>query len=94
MTGGNIADNLVTQSEVNEMLRIHEIINPDDQGFSTPSLLDEIKNAILDSGKLKLEEWKSLRDKIREIEELIPHMDMIIQLKEQQERRNRIMGSH
>ena len=93
MTGVNITDNLVSQSEVNEMLRIHEIINPDEKGYSSPSLLDEIKDAILDSGKLKLDEWKSLRDKIREIEDLVPHMDMIIRLKEQQDRRERIIGS-
>ena len=74
------------------MLRIHEIIrHDDDRGPSAPSLIDEIKGAILDSGKLTLEEWKSLRGKIKEIEELIPHMDIIIRLKEQQERRRTIL---
>lgn len=93
MPATDITDKLITQSEVDEMLRIHEIIKPStDGGPKSPSLLDEIKNAILDSGKLKLDEWKSLRDKIREIEELIPHMDMIIRLKEQQERRDRILN--
>ena len=37
------------------------------------------------SGKLKLKEWHTLRRKLQEIEELIPHIDLIIRLKEQRE---------
>jgi len=95
MTATDIKEKLVSQDEIDEMLRIHEIIRHDDErgGPSAPSLLDEIKGAILDSGKLTLDEWKSLRRKIKEIEELIPHMDVIIRLKEQQERRRGILGN-
>lgn len=45
------------------------------------TLINEIKEAILDSGKLKLEQWETLRQHIKEIEELIPHIDLIIKLK-------------
>ena len=42
----------------------------------------EIRTAILDSGKLSLTDWRKLRTKLREIERLIPHIDLIIELKE------------
>lgn len=45
------------------------------------SLIDEIKEALLDSAKLSLPEWHELRDRIREIEEVVPHIDAIIKLK-------------
>ncbi|MDJ0841735.1 MAG: hypothetical protein QNK37_34850 [Acidobacteriota bacterium] len=83
---------LVTQCEIDEMLRIHEIIDQDEQGVTQKSLIDEIREAILDSGKLTLPEWKSLRRRIAEIEDLIPHMDTLIMLKEQHERRRQILG--
>ena len=44
-------------------------------------LIDEIHEAILDSGKLSLMQWIKLREKLREIEQLIPHIDLIIRLK-------------
>lgn len=45
------------------------------------TLVEEIKEALLDSAKLSLAEWHELRDRIREIEELSPHIDAIIKFK-------------
>lgn len=74
--------NLVTQAEIDELMKIHDLIRVDQgEAEKGSSLVDEIRNAILDSAKLKLEEWKSLRARIKEIEDLIPHIDLIVQLK-------------
>lgn len=70
---------LLTQEELDELLRINEFIAAPEP--SKASLADEIRAAILDSGKLSLAEWRSLRARLREIEELIPHIDLIIKLK-------------
>lgn len=74
----NPEDYEISQEEVDTLLSqfitVHE---------AKKSLLDEINDAILDSGKLSLEEWRNLRTRIKEIEQLIPHIDMIIQLKSQ-----------
>lgn len=80
--------NLISQEEMDNLLRIHDLIS-DDHGGTSLSLVDEIKNAILDSGKLTLEEWKSLRKRINEIEKLTPHIDLIIQLKDTQEKKRK-----
>lgn len=85
------ARNLVSQAEMDELLNIHDLI--EGKRETQRSLIDEIKEAILDSGRLKLEEWRSLRERIREIEGLIPHMDLIIKLKEAAERRTKILGN-
>ncbi len=85
------AKNLVSQAEMDELLNIHDLI--EGKRETQRSLIDEIKEAILDSGRLKLEEWRSLRERIREIEGLIPHMDLIIKLKEAAERRQKILGN-
>lgn len=50
-------------------------------------LLDEIYEAILDSGKLSLMQWVKLRERLREIEDLIPHIDLIIRLKSKNEKK-------
>jgi len=71
-------ENLLTQKEINELLEIGNLI---DEKQERKSLVDEIKYALLNSGKLTLKDWKSLRNKLKEIEELIPHIDMIIKLK-------------
>ena len=68
---------IISQSELDNLLRINEFIDQVDEN----SLVSELKLAILDSGKLELTQWRSLRDHIREIEELIPHIDLIIKLK-------------
>ena len=73
--------NLISQDEVDELFKIHDLISDKKEEKQT-SLIEEIKGAILDSGKLTITEWKSLRKRIREIEVLIPHIDMIIQLKD------------
>jgi hypothetical protein len=75
--------NLLSQDEVNDLLTINGFISAKTE---QKSLIDEIKDAILDSGKLELSEWKSLRARLKEIEELIPHIDLIIQLKAKQDR--------
>lgn len=73
--------NLISQDEINDLLTIGGFISDhkDDK-----SLIREIKDAILDSGKLSLREWRSLRARLKEIEKLIPHIDLIIELKEKQ----------
>lgn len=81
---------LISQKEVDDLLNIHDLI--EGKRESQMSLIDEIKAAILDSGKLTVEEWRSLRERIREIETLIPHMDLIINLKEAEARRHQILG--
>jgi len=68
---------LISQADLDNLLRINEFIDQKDEN----SLVSELKEAILDSGKLELFQWESLRDHIREIEELIPHIDLIIKLK-------------
>jgi hypothetical protein len=72
------SENLLSQDEVNELLTINGFISDKKE---QKNLIDEIKDAILDSGKLELTAWRSLRARLREIEELIPHIDLIIQLK-------------
>lgn len=71
------SNDIISQDDIDSLLRINEFIEANDEN----SLVDELKQAILDSGKLELGQWQSLRDHIREIEELIPHIDLIIKLK-------------
>jgi len=82
--------NLISQEEIDELLAIHDLISSGEKPESK-SLIGEIKDAILDSARLTLDQWRSLRQRIKEIELLIPHMDLIIQLKEAQERREKIL---
>ncbi len=70
---------ILSQKDLDNLLRINEFIEQQDEN----SLVSELKRAILDSGKLELEQWMLLRDHIREIEELIPHIDLIIKLKKE-----------
>jgi len=70
---------IISQSDLDNLLRINEFIGQKDEN----SLVSDLKTAILDSGKLELSQWTSLRDHIREIEELIPHIDLIIKLKKE-----------
>ncbi|MGE5341977.1 MAG: hypothetical protein ACM3SY_10920 [Candidatus Omnitrophota bacterium] len=81
-----IADkNLLSQEEIDELLTINGFIQ---DRVQKKSLIDEIKDAILDSGRLHLSEWKSLRARLKEIERLIPHIDLIIELKQKAEMRD------
>jgi hypothetical protein len=75
-------DNTLDQNELDQLLLINGFLgeaNAIEGGKK--SLIDEIRNAILDSGKLSHREWKALRERLREIEQLIPTIDLIIELK-------------
>jgi hypothetical protein len=75
-------ENTLDQNELDQLLLINGFL---DEANATEggkkSLIDEIRNAILDSGKLSHREWKALRERLREIEQLIPTIDLIIELK-------------
>ena len=75
----NSDTDIISQADIDNLLRINEFIEQHDEN----SLVSELKQAILDSGKLEISQWESLRDHIREIEELIPHIDLIIKLKKE-----------
>ena len=74
---------IISQSDLDDLLRINEFLEQQDEN----SLVSELKRAILDSGKLEIEQWQSLREHIREIEELIPHIDLIIKLKKENKKK-------
>ena len=75
----------ISQNEIDDLLTIADFIEQKDKKQKQSSLIEEIKSAILDSGKLSLNEWNALRRKLHEIETLIPHIDLIIRLKEQKQ---------
>ncbi|GAA6170378.1 hypothetical protein NBRC116592_00480 [Colwellia sp. KU-HH00111] len=79
MAKADEVDNLISQDDLDSLLRINEFIQLDDKN----SLVEELKQAILDSGKLELRQWQSLRGHLREVEALIPHIDLIIKLKKE-----------
>lgn len=70
---------IISQEDINNLLRINEFIDQVDEN----SLVSDLKKAILDSGKLELEQWQCLRNQLKEIETLIPHIDLIIKLKKE-----------
>ncbi len=74
---------IISQSDLDDLLRINEFLEHQDEN----SLVSELKRAILDSGKLEIEQWQSLREHILEIEELIPHIDLIIKLKKEHKKK-------
>ncbi len=73
-------DEIITQEELDKLLMLNDFIEQNDKH----SLVNELKQAILDSGKLELKQWLALRDQLREIETLIPHIDLIIKLKKEE----------
>jgi hypothetical protein len=73
------SEDIISQDDIDSLLRINEFIEPNDEN----SLVEELKQAILDSGKLELDQWQTLREHLREIESLIPHIDLIIKLKKE-----------
>jgi len=75
----DLHEEIISQDDIDSLLRINEFIESDDEN----SLVEELKQAILDSGKLELYQWQSLREQLREIETLIPHIDLIIKLKKE-----------
>ncbi len=74
-------DNTLDQNELDQLLLINGFLGESTLEGGRKSLIDEIRNAILDSGKLSHREWRALRDRLREIEQLIPTIDLIIELK-------------
>ncbi len=68
---------IISQADIDNLLHINEFIEQQ----QNDSLVSELKQAILNSGKLELSQWQALRSHIQEIEELIPHIDLIIKLK-------------
>ena len=76
------SNGLLSQDQIDEMLQLSEFI--DGKKGATRQLIREMRSAILDSGKLSLSEWRGLRNGMREIEELLPVIDMIIKPKEQE----------
>ncbi len=70
---------IISQQDMDNLLHLNEFIEQHDKH----SLVGELKRAILDSGKLELEQWRLLREQLREVEELIPHVDLIIKLKKE-----------
>lgn len=79
MVKGSKNENIISQDDLDSLFRINEFIEPDDDN----SLVKELKRAILDSAKLELYQWQSLREHLGEIEALIPHIDLIIKLKKE-----------
>ena len=73
------SDVIISQADIDNLLHINEFIEQQQNN----SLVSELKQAILDSGKLELTQWQALRRHIQEIEELIPHIDLIIKLKKE-----------
>ena len=57
---------ILSQADLDSLLHINEFI----EQKKSDSLVSEIKQAILDSGKLELKQWQALREHIAEIEEL------------------------
>lgn len=70
----------ISQEEVDHLLRLSGFLSEEDERGR--SLIDEIQDAILNSGKLTLSEWITLRNRLREVERLAPHIDLIIALKQ------------
>jgi hypothetical protein len=75
------------QTELDQLLALNGLLS-DEKGPGNRSLVEELEDAVLDSGKLSLAEWVALRERLRAIERLIPHIDLIIQLKGHLRRRS------
>lgn len=71
---------LLGQEEIDRLLVLNGFLEED--GVAHRSMLDEIESAILDSGKLSIPQWTTLRTRLREVERLAPHIDLIIALKQ------------
>ncbi len=74
-------EEIINQDEIDNLLRVANFVKKSSK--SKHNFIGEIKAAVLDSGKLNIDEWKSLRSGLKEMEELIPHIDLIIKLKEE-----------
>lgn len=78
------AGDVVSQEQLDTLIQLSEFIGT--KKGATRQLIREMRSAILDSGRLSLEEWRSLRAGLKEIEELLPVMDIIIRLKDEEAR--------
>ncbi len=56
---------IISQADLDDLLRINEFIEPQNEN----SLVEELKRAILDSAKLELEQWQTLRDQLNQVSE-------------------------
>lgn len=74
-----VEQEIISQADLDKLLHINEFLEQE----KDDSLVSEIKQAILDSGQLEIRQWEALRNQIREIEALIPHIDLIIKLKKE-----------
>lgn len=74
-------DDTLDQTELDQLLLLNGFLDGEQAEGKKKSLIDEIRDAILDSGKLSHREWKALRERLREIEGLIPTIDLMIELK-------------
>lgn len=72
---------VLSQEQIDQLLAIQDLIR--DEVGVRKNLVDEIKDAILDSGRLSLADWVALRERLTEIERLIPHIDLVIRLKQE-----------
>jgi len=79
MAKADKTEDIVSQEDIDSLLRINEFIEQQNKN----SLINELKQAILNSGKLELAQWQTLRYHLKEVEELIPHIDLIIKLKKE-----------
>jgi hypothetical protein len=76
----DLSKNTIDQSELDDLLRINGLLG-DEKGRAGKSLIEELQDAILDSGKLSIDQWRELRNRLRDIEALVPTIDLIIRLK-------------
>jgi len=75
-----MTEEVVSQDQIDNLLQLSEFIGT--KKGATRKLIKEMRAAILDSGKLSVDEWRVLRKGLAEIEELLPVIDMIIRLKD------------
>jgi hypothetical protein len=73
---------LLCQDDIDELIQISGLL--DSRKNAGKSLYSEICKAILDSGKLDLDEWRALHSSIDEIVTLMAHIELIIKLKEEE----------
>lgn len=77
-------EDLLSQDQIDNLIQLNEFISQ--KKGATRQLIKEMRAAILDSGKLEIDQWRVLRKGLHEIEELLPVIDVIIRLKEEASR--------
>lgn len=81
MPTAEILPEMLNQEQIDQLLALQDFIRQSAE--QRDSLIEQIKDAILDSGKLALNDWVKLRSILTEVERLIPHIDLIIRLKQE-----------